>query len=76
MTEIMPVPRNSHITVLRPPSIVWGVIFLNLVGMWLTRGSDYDYLMALLNIGGIALVVLATWIGKNRHDRNHRDDHL
>ncbi len=56
--------------------IVWGVIFLNLVGMWLTRGSDYDYLMALLNIGGIALVVLATWIGKNRHDRNHRDDHL
>lgn len=21
MTEIMPVPRNSHITVLRPPSI-------------------------------------------------------
>lgn len=44
--------------------IVWGVIFLNLVGMWLTRGSDYDYLMALLNIGGIALVVLATWIGK------------
>ena len=22
MTEIMPVPRNSHITVLRPPSII------------------------------------------------------
>lgn len=28
MTEIMPVPRNSHITVLRPPSIVRG-FFLN-----------------------------------------------
>lgn len=24
MTEIMPVPRNSHITVLRPPSIGGG----------------------------------------------------
>lgn len=24
MTEIMPVPRNSHITVLRPPSIAGG----------------------------------------------------
>ena len=24
MTEIMPVPRNSHITVLRPPSIAAG----------------------------------------------------
>lgn len=23
MTEIMPVPRNSHITVLRPPSLWW-----------------------------------------------------
>lgn len=27
MTEIMPVPRNSHITVLRPPSIERGIIF-------------------------------------------------
>lgn len=27
MTEIMPVPRNSHITVLRPPSI-WGAFFV------------------------------------------------
>ena len=26
MTEIMPVPRNSHITVLRPPSIPYGFI--------------------------------------------------
>ena len=26
MTEIMPVPRNSHITVLRPPSI-WNASF-------------------------------------------------
>ena len=26
MTEIMPVPRNSHITVLRPPSICFGLV--------------------------------------------------
>ena len=26
MTEIMPVPRNSHITVLRPPSICQDII--------------------------------------------------
>ena len=28
MTEIMPVPRNSHITVLRPPSIGYAVSFI------------------------------------------------
>ena len=33
MTEIMPVPRNSHITVLRPPSIAGGFYFM--VDIWL-----------------------------------------
>ena len=32
MTEIMPVPRNSHITVLRPPSILGGFFGVPLNG--------------------------------------------
>ena len=31
MTEIMPVPRNSHITVLRPPSIPSGAFLMPLL---------------------------------------------
>lgn len=34
MTEIMPVPRNSNITVLRPPSIYWDVF------LWKNDNSD------------------------------------
>ena len=41
MTEIMPVPRNSHITVLRPPNIA-GVVFLHAGGCWLVLCRRMD----------------------------------
>lgn len=39
MTEIMPVPRNSHITVLRPPSI--GTIIFVVVALLAVGGVGY-----------------------------------
>ena len=43
MTEIMPVPRNSHITVLRPPSIA-DVDFADLrLLAYAPDGASYEY---------------------------------
>ena len=34
MTEIMPVPRNLHITVLQPPSIMRVVFIIFAIKLW------------------------------------------
>ena len=40
MTEIMPVPRNSNITVLRPPSISPGVLLCVRIQLFADRLFD------------------------------------
>ena len=45
MTEIMPVPRNSHITVLRPPSIIGG--FFTLYESMISTVGDSGFLKIL-----------------------------
>ena len=78
MTEIMPVPRNSHITVLRPPSIlaafIASIVLLPLL-VYFTKQLrlEYiprldDYLISFIIFSAIMLI--STLPGLKRTVRN------
>ena len=66
MTEIMPVPRNSHITVLQPPSIIGPFFAPEKTNKCLTQDCSYDMIKkknvcSIFERGAPACVAVIHW---------------